>query len=152
MSVPLSPVVAMLYVVSIYWFYLITGSPIIARVLFTHLLSLVVKVNRSGLNNWLVCLASWYTSNFNLCILLKVNQGWVRSSFWLLGNYVYLLWTLGLSRDPDNLDRERWHSGHFWSAVWKTDNCVIVSNYCHPDNEPYLTYLIDPIIFHGTNY
>ncbi len=23
--------------------------------------------NRSGLNNWLVCLASWYTSNFNLC-------------------------------------------------------------------------------------
>ncbi len=30
--------------------------------------------NRSGLNNWLDCLASWYTPNFNLCILLKVNR------------------------------------------------------------------------------
>ncbi len=25
--------------------------------------------NRSGLNNWLDCLASWYTPNFNSCIL-----------------------------------------------------------------------------------
>ncbi len=87
-----------------------------------------------------------------LSLVVKVNQGWVRSSFWLLGNYVYLVWTFRLCRDLDNLDRERWHSGHFWRAVWKTDNCVIVSNNCHPDNEPYLTYSIDPIIFHGTKY
>ncbi len=46
-SVPLSPVVAMLNVVSIYCFYLITGSPIIARALLTHLLSLVVTVNQN---------------------------------------------------------------------------------------------------------
>ncbi len=30
--------------------------------------------NRSGLNNWLDCLASWYTPNFNLCILLRIGQ------------------------------------------------------------------------------
>ncbi len=28
--------------------------------------------NRSGLNNWLDCLASWYTSNSNLCRLLRM--------------------------------------------------------------------------------
>ncbi len=32
--------------------------------------------NRSGLNNWLDCLASWYTSNFNLCIL-QIVKWWV---------------------------------------------------------------------------
>ncbi len=29
--------------------------------------------NRSGLNNWLGCFALWYTSNFNLCMLIKEN-------------------------------------------------------------------------------
>ncbi len=37
--------------------------------------------NRSGLNNWLDCLASWYTSNFNLCIQLKAKWQSVFSSF-----------------------------------------------------------------------
>ncbi len=38
--------------------------------------------NRSGLNNWLVCLASWYMSNFNLCILLEADHS-RKHSKWL---------------------------------------------------------------------
>ncbi len=37
--------------------------------------------NRSGLNNWLDCLASWQTSHFNLCILIKAK--WAVSFCWL---------------------------------------------------------------------
>ncbi len=37
--------------------------------------------NLSGLTNWLGCLAPWYTSNFNLCILLKAQ--WAVSFCWL---------------------------------------------------------------------
>ncbi len=40
--------------------------------------------NRTGLNNWLGCLALWYTSNFNLCILL---EGPVSS--WLAWGWAY---------------------------------------------------------------